>query len=172
MQKFLRRWLDGLYLTCGWIAGFSLISILLLIVIQMTTRWLGISPPGLSTYAGYAMGWTSFFALGYALSKGAHIRVTLVLGGLGIYRRYAEIFCVGVSVIISIFFSYFAIKTTYWSYLLGEVSQAQDATPIWIPQIAMAVGTVVLSIALIDLFVQILFPNVQQSFQLDSEQIG
>ena len=171
MHKLLRLWLDRLYLACGGLAALFMIAILVVIVIQMGSRWMGLSLPGLATYAGYFMAATSFFALGYAFSKGAHIRVTIILGGLGTYRRFGEMWCTAVSAIISAFLSYYAIKTTYMSYVLGEISQAQDATPVWIPQIPMAIGSVVLTIALIDLFSQVLFSDVDQSFQLDSEVV-
>jgi hypothetical protein len=43
------------------------------------------------------------------------------------------------------------------SYRLHDVSQGQDATPLWIPQLAMAFGTTLLAIALADRFLQIAF---------------
>ena len=38
-----------------------------------------------------------------------------------------------------------------------DISQGQDATPIWIPQMAMAIGVTVLAIALADHFIRMLF---------------
>jgi hypothetical protein len=39
---------------------------------------------------------------------------------------------------------------TYWSYTLGDMSQGMDETPIWIPQISMAIGSVLFFIAVCD----------------------
>ncbi|MFT4929865.1 MAG: TRAP-type C4-dicarboxylate transport system permease small subunit [Phenylobacterium sp.] len=155
-MKTIRNTLDNLYLVSGGIAALSLVVLLMIIIAQMFTRWFGITMPGLTAYAGYCMGSTSFFALGYAFSKGSHIRVNLFLKGSGVYRHWVDIWCLAISSVITLFFSYYAIKTTYWSYQLQEISQAQDATPIWIPQIAMSVGTAVLAIAMIDRLVQAL----------------
>ena len=44
----------------------------------------------------------------------------------------------------------YAVKTVYWSWKLHDVSQGQDATPLWIVQIPMAFGAVLLAIAFID----------------------
>ena len=34
--------------------------------------------------------------------------------------------------------------------MLGDISTSNDATPLWLPQLSMALGTVVLAIALVD----------------------
>ena len=85
MLRLLRKTLDTLYLAGGVLGGLFLITILGLIVAQMVARWTGQVFPGATNYAGYSMAGASFFSLAYALNKGAHIRVTLVLGALGIY---------------------------------------------------------------------------------------
>ena len=169
MPIVLRKALDKLYVISGTVAAIALLALLLIVVLQMATRWMGVTFPGLTAYAGYCMGIASFFALGYALHEGSHIRVTLIQGHLGKHRKMVEIWCVGVSVVLGVLFSYFTIKTTYWSYLLGEVSQAQDATPIWIPQLSMSIGTVVLAIALIDLFIELLVPGSKRPLAIEAQ---
>ncbi len=47
-------------------------------------------------------------------------------------------------------------KATYWSYKLHDVSQDQDATPIWIVQIPMAFGAVLLAVCFLDNLVTLL----------------
>ena len=42
------------------------------------------------------------------------------------------------------------MRLAWQSYTLNDVSTASDATPLWIPQIPMAVGAIVLVIAFID----------------------
>ena len=59
----------------------------------MTARWSGQQFPGSTDYAGYCMAAASFFALAYALNRGAHIRVSLLLSALGRWRRAGEIWC-------------------------------------------------------------------------------
>ncbi|MGR4000286.1 MAG: TRAP transporter small permease [Alphaproteobacteria bacterium] len=155
--RFLRKFLDALYLTGGGIGALFLISILVIIVIQMLARWTGQTFPGGTHYAGYCMASASFFSAAYALNYGAHIRVSLLLEHLGRYRLWGEIWGTGVGLVISGLFSFYAVKTNFLSHKLNDISQGQDATPIWIPQIAMSIGTILLTIALLDRLLRLLF---------------
>jgi TRAP-type C4-dicarboxylate transport system permease small subunit len=146
----VRRVLDLVYNVCGGIAAVFTVLILAIIVAQMVARWTGFVLPGSTDYAGYCMAAASFFAFAYALNHGAHIRVNLLLTKLGRHRRWGELWCFGVGTALSGYFAFYAVKAVYWSNKLGDISQGQDATPIWIPQLAMAIGTVVLTLALAD----------------------
>lgn len=154
----LRRILDLLYLAGGILAALCLVAILLLIVAQMVARWTGEIFPGAANYAGYAMAAASFFAFANALNRGSHIRVSLVLNAVtpGV-RRVLEIWCFGVAAAIMWYFTYYAYWFTYWSWKFNEVSQAQDATALWIPQSVMVVGGALLAIALTDNLVHVIF---------------
>jgi TRAP-type C4-dicarboxylate transport system permease small subunit len=46
--------------------------------------------------------------------------------------------------------AYYSIRLSWQSYTFHDISTSNDATPLWIPQIAMALGTLVLAIAFID----------------------
>jgi TRAP-type C4-dicarboxylate transport system permease small subunit len=153
----LRRCLDGLYLLGGLIGAGFLLLILLIIVAQMIARWTGHVLPGSTAYAGYCMAAASFFSLAYALNHGAHIRVTLFLSKLGRYHRLGEIWCFGVASFLSGYFARYAWEAVQKSIMINDISQGQDATPLWIPQIAMGIGTTLLFIAFIDNFYRVLF---------------
>lgn len=153
----LRPVLDGLYKAGGVLAALCLIVILTLVSLQMLARWTGEVFPGAPEYAGYFMAAASFLAFAYALNFGAHIRVSILLSGLGRFRYIGEIWCFAIGTALSVYFARYAIKTAYWSYKLNDVSQGQDATPIWIPQIAMVVGTIILAVAMVDHLVLLIF---------------
>jgi TRAP-type C4-dicarboxylate transport system permease small subunit len=157
ISRTLRPWLDRLYDLCGGIAALFLIVLLLVIVAQMTARWTGQQFPGSTDYAGYCMAAASFFALAHTLHRGAHIRVALLLTRLGRWRRAGELWCFGIGAALGCYFAFYAIRAVRVSYQLNDISQGQDATPIWIPQLAMAFGTTLLAIALVDKFLQIAF---------------
>ncbi len=147
----LRRALDALYLGAGVLAALFLVAILALIVAQMVARWAGATFPGATSYAGYAMAAASFLAFAHALTRGAHIRVGILFNALGPGgRRALEIWCTGVGALLAWFLARYAVKLVSWSWSLGDVSQGQDATPLWIPQSAMAIGAVIFAIALTD----------------------
>ena len=146
----IRRFLDGLYFTGGMIGAGFLILILMIIVAQMIARWSGFVLPGSTAYAGYCMAAASFFSLAYALNHGAHIRVTLLLTKLGKFRRLGEIWCFSIATFFAGYFCWYAWQAIKVSHMINDISQGQDATPIWIPQIAMGVGTTLLFVAFVD----------------------
>jgi len=154
----LRRFLDALYVASGVLAAICLIAILLLIVAQMVARWTGEIFPGAANYAGYAMAAASFFAFANALNRGSHIRVSLLLNAVpkGL-RRALEIWCFGIATATMWYFTYYAYWFTFWSWKFNEVSQAQDATPMWIPQSVMVIGGGILAIALTDNLIHVIF---------------
>ncbi len=150
-MRLIRRSLDALYLAAGVLAALCLIAILLLIVVQMVARWTGEVFPGAANYAGYCMAAASFFAFANALNRGAHIRVSILLNAVPKgARRRLEIWCFGIGAATAWYFTYYAYWFTYWSWKFNEVSQAQDASPLWIPQSVMVIGGAILAIALSD----------------------
>ena len=153
MYGNVRKYLDNLYAVCGGIAALSIILLLILVLFQITSRLMGMIVPGLTAISGYIMCSAFFFALGSTALHGGHIKVSLLLNGLGQYKHFVSIIALGISVIISIFFSVSAISSTYQSYIIDEISQSPDAIPLWIPQLSMVIGTVVFTISVIDLFI-------------------
>lgn len=150
-MTIVRRILDFLYMAAGVLAALCLISILSLIVLQMLARWTGEVFPGAPNYAGYAMAAASFLAFAHALSRGAHIRVSILLNAVpaGI-KRFLEIWCFGLAAAVAWYFTYYAYWFVYWSWKFNEISQGQDAAALWIPQSVMVLGGGLLALALTD----------------------
>ena len=145
MPRAIRRALDAIYRAAGVLSAACLLAILVVIVMQMAARWAGIAFPGSSEYAGYLMASASFLAFAYALNSGTHIRVSLLLTALGRWRFFGELWAMLIATAASCYLAWNAVRTTYWSHKLHDVSQGQDATPIWIVQIPMAIGAVLLA---------------------------
>lgn len=147
----MRAALDRLYLAAGALAGLGLIAIAVLVLLSIITRLLGLYVPGLTVYAGYAMATSSFLALAYTFGRGGHIRVALFIDRFsGARRRAAELWCLAAGTFLAGYLAWYSVKMVRVSHLLGDVSEGADATPLWIPQLGMAVGTVLLAIALAD----------------------
>ena len=143
----MRRLLDTLYGA----AGLCTIGVLVSVLAAIIARQLGLNIPGTDAYAGYFMAAAGFLALASTFKHGEHIRVTLLLNSLSpANSRRLDIAALAVGVLLSAAFAYFSIKLTHDSWLFNDVSTSNDATPLWIPQITMAVGTVLFFVALID----------------------
>ncbi|MBK9082584.1 MAG: TRAP transporter small permease [Rhizobiales bacterium] len=149
--------LDRFYDACGALAGVALASIAVIILLQTSARWLGVSAQGLSEWAGYMMAASSFLAFAHTLRRGGHIRVMLILQRLrGSARRTAEILAHAVGVFLTGFLAVYAVKFVYVSWKFGEISEGSDAMPLWIPRLAMALGSIALFVAMTHSFVEIL----------------
>ncbi|MFN4276303.1 MAG: TRAP transporter small permease [Ferrovibrio sp.] len=153
----MRSPLQPLYRASLWLAGLFMIALLATIILSILGRQFNFYIRGIDSYAGYFMAAASFLALAGTLVKGDHIRVTLVISRFsGKPRRGLELFCLVLAVLISGAFAFYSVKMAWWSYKFNDISTANDATPLWIPQIAMALGTVIFCIAFIEELVLVL----------------
>lgn len=153
----LRKALHAIYQFSGFVAAAFLLLLLFIIVAQMVLRWSGGIFIGATNYAGYCMAAATFFALAYALNSGAHIRVGLLLNNLGKYRRFGEIWCFGIGSALTAYLVYYSFRGAYWSYKLNDVSQGQDAMPLWIPQIPMVIGSSIFALTFLDHFIRLIW---------------
>lgn len=153
----IRRLLDGLYALSTIAAALCMIAILFLIVAQMLARWTGEVFPGAPDYAGYAMASASFLAFAGALNSGTHIRVSLLLNMLSpTGQRWLNIWCFGVATAVGWYVVYYIWRMLGFAIKFNDVSQGQDATPMWIAQSPMFFGAVVLAVALTDNLVSLI----------------
>jgi TRAP-type C4-dicarboxylate transport system permease small subunit len=150
----MRRALDTLYDAAGVLAAFFMIGTLLMVLASVFGRLLNFNLRGSDAYAGYCMAAASFLALAHTLRRGEHIRVTLLLQRYGARVTHAmEIWCHLAGTFLAGAFAFYSVRLAWQSKTFNDVSQGNDATPLWIPQVMMAAGTVVLAIAMIDSFV-------------------
>jgi TRAP-type C4-dicarboxylate transport system permease small subunit len=162
----MRKLLDALYLASGWAAAFFIGAICSLVVGQVclnlidrissliTGTAIGLTIPSYADFTGFFLAAASFLALAHTLRQGGHIRVTLVISHLpGAIARALEFWCILVAAAISIYFSWYTIILVRESYAYHDLSPGMIAVPLWIPQTAMLIGLLILSIALIDEFI-------------------
>jgi TRAP-type C4-dicarboxylate transport system permease small subunit len=147
----MRRILDLIYDGAAWFAALAMIGVLLAVLASIISRQLGVNVPGTDAYAGYSMAAAGFLALAHTLKHNEHIRVTLILGHLkGKAKHALEMWALSAAVLLAALFAFYSVRLAWQSHALNDVSTGNDATPLWIPQIGMAVGTVVLLIAFMD----------------------
>jgi TRAP-type C4-dicarboxylate transport system permease small subunit len=142
--------LDRLYTLCGYVAAFFLVCIFLTTMLQVATRLAGCNIRGLTDYAGYFMAASAFLAFAHTFNYGAHIRIELFMSMMGRFRLAAEWVSFIVASLIAGWLGYFAWSMVYWSYKLNDISQGLDATPIWVPQLSMAIGLSILALSVVD----------------------
>jgi TRAP-type C4-dicarboxylate transport system permease small subunit len=85
------------------------------------------------------------------LKRGEHIRVTLVLGMFkGRSRRGLEIFSLVLASLLALLFAFYSCRLVWQSIEFHDISTGNDATPLWLPQLVMAFGTVIFALAFVD----------------------
>ncbi|HET6801864.1 MAG TPA: TRAP transporter small permease [Casimicrobiaceae bacterium] len=147
----MRKLLDAVYDAAAYVAAFFLVGTLAMVVLGIVGRLVNWYVAGTDAYAGYCMAASGFLALAHTLKRGEHIRVTLVLEHLGARPRHAfELWSLGVASLLAAAFAWYSVRLTFQSWQFNDISTGNDATPLWLPQLAMAAGTVVLLIALVD----------------------
>jgi TRAP-type C4-dicarboxylate transport system permease small subunit len=150
----MRRALDALYDAAGALAALFMAGTLAMVLLGIASRLLSWFVPGTDAYAGYCMAAAGFLALAHTFRSGEHIRVTLALEHVGVKaRRGLELWSLAVGATIAAAFAYFSARLAFQSWDFNDISTGNDATPLWIPQLAMAAGSVILAIALIDALV-------------------
>ncbi|NUZ04546.1 TRAP transporter small permease [Piscinibacter koreensis] len=147
----MRRVLDGIYTGAALLAALCMVATLVLVLANILDRYITLPFRGLDMYAGYAMAGAGFLSLAHTFKRGEHIRVTLVLNALKPRgRRHLDTFALLLGALVSALFTYYSVRLVSNSLAFHDISTGNDATPLWIPQLVMAVGAVVLSIALLD----------------------
>ena len=150
----MRETLDRIYSAAAYLAALFLVGTLAMVLLGIFGRLFSFQIRGTDAYAGYFMAGAGFLALAHTLMRGEHIRVTLVLEHTGPrFRRILERWSLAVAALLTAAFAYFSVRLAWQSYALNDISTGNDATPLWIPQIAMAAGNIVLAIAFVDLLI-------------------
>jgi TRAP-type C4-dicarboxylate transport system permease small subunit len=147
----MRRALDTLYDGCAALAALSLLGLLVMVMLSILGRQLHFNIAGVDAYAGYLMAGAGFLALAHTLKRGEHIRVTLLLGKLrGGWAHGFELWALIAASALASVFAFYSGRLAWQSYTFHDISTSNDATPLWIAQLPMALGTLVLAIAFVD----------------------
>ena len=147
----MRKLLNGLYDGAAAVAALLMVGLLIMVLLSVLGREFNFHVRGTDAYAGYLMAGAGFLALAHTLRRGEHIRVTLILAKLtGSAKRGLEIWSLFAAMLLSGLFAWYSVKLVINSWQFHDISTSNDATPLWIPQISMAVGAVILLIAFID----------------------
>ena len=147
----VRKFLDSLYDGAAGLAALFMVGLLIMVLLSILGRQLHFHLPGTDAYAGYLMAGSGFLALAHTLKRGEHIRVTLLLGALkGSAHRALEIWALGAASALALLSAWYSCRLSWQSYTFHDISTSTDATPLWIPQLSMAVGNVILAVAFID----------------------
>ncbi|KZY33651.1 C4-dicarboxylate ABC transporter permease [Roseovarius sp. HI0049] len=165
----MRSILNTLYRVAGGLAALFILAITLLVFAQVglnladkisaaiAGRGVGLTIPSYADFTGFFLAASTFLGLAYTMREGGHIRVTLITGRLpDRARRGTEIAVTSIALAMTGFATWYMIKLVLESHEFGDKSAGMVSVPLWIPQIPVALGLAVLTIALADELVALL----------------
>lgn len=147
---------DGLSLAAAFLAAACIVAltglILAEIVVAFGARFFPSMPAGIGIgweYSAYLMGGAFMLGSGMTLRAGQQIRVELLLRAKGgRYAKGLEIASCFLGSATTVYLAMTLIAFTWRTYSFGEVSQ-DSFTPLWIPQVVLCVGAVILAIQMV-----------------------
>lgn len=149
----MSKLVPNFYKTLMLLAGLSMLAAFGTIMLGVVARLAHWDIPGLDAYAGFSIAAALFLALPETFRHGDHIRVTLVLDRLPARARAAmELGCLAAGLALAVCLAWFACRMVWISYTTHDVSASADATPLWIPQLSMALGCIGFAVAFADAF--------------------
>lgn len=156
----VRRLLDGLYALSAGLAALSLLSIFLVMMAQVGLREAGMQLPGADDISAYLCVATTFFALAATFRRGELIRVGMLLDRLGPgARRLMEALVLALAAVIIGLVGWYTLQDMLFSLEIEEVAQGTVPFPLWVPKLAMPIGTGLLLVAILDELVAVLRGN-------------
>ncbi|TNF20562.1 MAG: TRAP transporter small permease [Rhodobacteraceae bacterium] len=165
----MRQTLDFIYRGAGGLAALFILAIVVLVFAQVCLNLadkiaaalfgsgIGLTIPSYADFTGFFLAASTFLALAYALRAGGHIRVTLLIGRLAKGpQRIAEIGVVIVALAMTGFATWYVILLVAESIEFGDRTSGMVSVPLWWPQLPVALGLGVLTLALADELVGLL----------------
>lgn len=153
----MRRALDALYAASAGLAALSLFTIFLVMMAQVGLRETNRQLPGADDISAYLCVATTFFALGATFKRGELIRVGMVLDRLGPgARRIMELVVLALAAVLIAYIVFWTAQDVMFSWEIEEVAQGTVPFPLWVPKLAMPLGSGILLIAILDELVAVI----------------
>lgn len=150
----MKTLLMAFYRLLGILAMLAMVAAFVTVGLGVLAREAGWDIQGLDAYAGYAIAAALFLALPTTFQRSEHIRVTLLMEKVSPrWRTALQVWSLLAGSVLSGYLAWFSARLVWISYTTHDISPAMDATPLWLPQLAMALGAVGLAVACLDALV-------------------
>ncbi len=147
----MRNFLNNLYKFAGFLAAINVLVIFILMIYASVGRGMNLRVSWVNDVVSWLCAAAAFFGMAYSFRNGDFVRVTLLLEKLPkTARRVFEIISLSVALVAISYLMYWSILFTYESWSFKDMAGNMVAIPIWIPQMSLVVGSVILWIAVLD----------------------
>jgi len=150
----MKTLLMAFYRLLGLLAMLAMVAAFITVGLGVLAREAGWDVQGLDGYAGYAIAAALFLALPITFQRSEHIRVTLLMDKVSArWRNVLQVWSLLAGSVLTGYFAWFSARLVWVSYSTHDISPAMDASPLWVPQLAMALGAIGLAVACLDALV-------------------
>jgi len=158
LRKFIRI-VDALGYAAAIASAVLTLSIVVMILGEIVARSLfNISISFAWEYSAYAMGVAMFGGAAFTLRTGGHIRVSLLAGRLPVpVARWLDMGCTVFAAALAGFVATGIGQLAWRSFVAGSTSPTVSATPLVIPQAAIALGAALLALQFVARFLRLLW---------------
>src|SRR5699024_402743 len=135
----------------GKLSAVLLMTLTIIILWGVLTRFLLNSPSAWAdTYAIYTLIALVFIGASYAMQKNQHVGVDIIVSRLNKrHKSIIEIITLILALIYVIYLTYLTADLAYTSFLTGKRDIGLIRTPIFIPQLFLPIGSLLLSITIL-----------------------
>jgi len=128
--------------------GLLIVVLMFVIVIDVGGRFLFNVPlKGGVEISQLLLAWILFLPLAYALFRGAHVQVTIILRRLPKRFRFITVILIEILSLIFCWLAAYAGWTRFWeSFTAGETMAAPIWIPLWLAKLAVPFGFSLISI--------------------------
>ena len=147
----LARIVDAISYYAGYVAGWMVVGIMLLTMAEVISRYVLRNPIMLADeFGGYSYAAISLLGLAYTMREGRHIRIQFVVTRLPAkVSNWLRVFTLAAACTYAIVASQVSYGFIFDAFDRNIRSASHLMTPLGWPQIALPVGFILLSIALL-----------------------
>lgn len=146
-----RTSLDALYTVSGMLAGLCLVLIFLLMLAGAIGRTTGFLIPGVDEITAWLCAACAFLALGATFRSGDLVRVGFLIDRISPNRRReAEVGALTIAAAYVGYVLYASVRFVFESWRFGDMSSGLLRVPLWIPQVPLVIGALILFIAILE----------------------
>lgn len=149
-----RRPIDRVCDAAGYVAGFFVFAIFVVMLGTTALREFGGRTGGSDDLVSWMTAAAAFFGLAHAFKHGDFVRVVLLIERFGPRgRRLVELVSLGVAAAFTGFLAWSVGRYVLESWRFGDMAGGLLVIPIWIPQSSLVIGTTLLFVAVVDEFI-------------------
>jgi len=151
MKRVLRIIESFITFLSGPVQGWILFLMMLLVLVDVTTRYVLQNPLSVAEeYGAYMLVAITCMGLAFTWKEGSHVRVELLINRLSpSCRQWLRVFTMLIALVFTVFMVIASYQLVSFSLMFGTRSGSWIRTPIAWPQITIIIGCVLLFFQLI-----------------------